>query len=52
MQCHLILKKLSQTDLKEAGFKVVKNAKFFPRLIVYGIPADMTSEDIQEAFVA
>lgn len=38
--------------LLNAGLKVVEQIKINPRLIVYGIPADMSPEEIQKELVA
>lgn len=35
-------------ELAKAGLKVVTNIKYNPRLMVYGVPADMDEEEIQE----
>ncbi|XP_020297471.1 uncharacterized protein LOC109862001 [Pseudomyrmex gracilis] len=38
--------------LAEAGLKIVENTKTNPRLIVYGIPTDMSSEEIAKEISA
>lgn len=39
-------------NLAKAGFKVVENLKMNPRLIVYGVPSEMTAEEIRKELVA
>ncbi|KMQ87091.1 putative 50 kda protein in type i retrotransposable element r1dm [Lasius niger] len=39
-------------DLKRAGLKVTESAKVNPRLIIYGVPADMTPEEIKRELIA
>lgn len=39
-------------DLARIGLKVVENVKFNPRLIVHGVPAELTPEEIREDVIA
>jgi len=39
-------------DLAKAGLKVVENVKSNPRLIVHGVPVEMTKEEIVEELIA
>lgn len=36
----------------EKTFKVTENVKYVPRMIVYGIPAKMTKDEIREELIA
>lgn len=42
----------SHPALAEAGLKVVENAKSDPRLIIHGIPSDMSIDEIRENIIA
>lgn len=39
----------SCSELANAGLKVMKNIKVNPRIIVHGMPAEMTSDEIKAA---
>lgn len=41
----------SSTSLSQAGLEIKDDAKFNPRLIVSGVPVDMTKESIREDFI-
>ena len=39
-------------ELAKIGLKVIEDVKLNPRLIIYGIPVDMTSEEIKNELIA
>lgn len=39
-------------NLAKAGFRVIEYLKMNPRLIVYGVPAEMTIEEIKQELIA